>query len=130
MIIVIVLAGLAVMGVAAIAGTGRFGEWSEPVTDRRKGHMPEGLVDESFMGELEIPVAMNGYDRGEVDELLRAASSGAPLMEPPHFGIIRNGYDMQFVDAVIRRAMEPRNPLPSDTLVGDAGRMDDSENKE
>lgn len=123
MTIVIVVAGLAVMVLAAIAGTGRLGEWEPPVNDSPKGHLPEGPINERFLAELKIPRAMHGYARGEVDELLRAIASGAQLYEPPAFGIVRGGYNMQFVDKTLAQ-MQQDQPEPA-PLPKRAGRIDD-----
>lgn len=130
MIVVIVLAALAVMAIAAIAGTGRFGQWQEPVNDRRKGHLPAGPPNEEWLQELRIPSAMHGYSPSEVDELLERVTRGSSLRESPRFGIVRNGYDMQFVDRIIAQCSRTDNQPSATIAAEDAGRMVHSENKE
>lgn len=59
MVVIIVLAAFAVMALAALAGTGKFGEWAEPVTDRQKGRMPDGPVTADNVDDVRIPRALS-----------------------------------------------------------------------
>lgn len=108
MVVLVVIAAFAVMALAAIAGTGAFGEWSEPVTDRPKGHLPDGDVDARFFDELVTPTAPFGYARAEVDALYAALAAGALPAEDPRFTVERGGYEMAFVDEVLQRALATR----------------------
>lgn len=131
MIVLIVIAAFAVMAAAAIAGTGRLGEWVEPVNDSPKGHMPDGDVDVEFMRELVTPRAMFGYDPDEVDAVYRAFAHGAELQAPRKFAVVRGGYDMAFVDEVIRRAAESMGNAPTQpTVLPESDRMGDNTTEE
>lgn len=113
MVVLIVIAAFAIMAVAAVAGTGRLGEWKEPVTDAPKGHLPEGPVRPEFFEELVTPRAPFGYSLREVDEVYDALASGAHLADPPEFSIVRAGYRMAFVDEVLRRAVRQHEEAPA-----------------
>lgn len=115
MIILIVLAAFAVMAGAAIAGTGKLGEWKEPVNDSSKGYMPKPPVDKAFFAALDTPRAVFGYAPEEVDEVYRALADGALPAEDPSFRIVSNGYNMAFVDEVLLLAVSThagRGPDP------------------
>ncbi|WP_297741095.1 hypothetical protein [uncultured Tessaracoccus sp.] len=103
MVVVIVLAAFAVMALAALAGTGKFGEWAEPVNDRQKGRLPDGRITAENVDDVRIPGAMFGYDRAEVDEYVSLVTSGVIVADPVEFTIRQRGYDMQFVDELISR---------------------------
>lgn len=103
MIVVIVLAAFAVMTAAAFAGTGRLGSWRAPVTDRPKGRMPDGALDEQLLADVRIPSAVFGYDRQEVAAVLGAAARGMLVEDDVRFTVVRGGYDMQFVDELLAR---------------------------
>ncbi len=127
MIVVIVLAGFVVMALAAIAGTGRFGEWREPVTDRPKGRMPEGPVDGHFLDEVRIPDALFGYDPDEVREYLRLVAGGIVVADAPQFTVRSRGLDMQFVDEIVARAQSgAQNPVMHPIGFAGHDRMDGS----
>lgn len=106
MVWAIVVVAIAVLGVAAWAGTGRLGEMPESVTDRPKAHLPEGLVDETFLEGLSLPIAGSGYRRSQVDAFLAAYVETRDLTPGTLFDVVRGGYDMQAVDAVIGRIGE------------------------
>lgn len=107
MVVIIVLAAFVVMALAALAGTGKFGEWIEPVNDRQKGRMPDGRITANNVGDVRIPGALFGYDRAEVDEYLSLVTSGVIVADPVEFTIRQRGYDMQFVDELIARLAAP-----------------------
>ncbi len=86
-----------------------------PVTDRPKAHIPEGPVDEQFVEGLSLPTAGTGYRRSQVDALLAAHVAGAGIEPGTRFDVVRKGYDMQAVDAVIERMNMPVRP----EVVGD-----------
>lgn len=130
MIVLIVLAAFAVMAAAAIAGTGRLGQWQEPVNDSPKGHIPDGDVDDAFIRELVTPGAAFGYDREEVDDLYRAFAEGAQL-HARRFAVVRRGYDMAFVDEVIRRAADSTGNAPAPpSMLPEDDRMDHNTTEE
>lgn len=127
MVVIIVLAAFTVMALAAIAGTGKFGQWKPPVNDRPKGRMPEGIVDAATLPEVRIPTAMFGYDRKQVDEFLTLVTSGVIVADPVEFTVRQHGYDMQFVDELIERATKAQEipPASLETSASD-DRMDAS----
>lgn len=73
------------------------------VTDRPKAHIPSGEVNESFLEQLSLPGAGSGYRRSQVDALLAAHVAGEDVEPGTLFDVVRGGYDMQSVDAVIER---------------------------
>ncbi len=103
MVWAIVVVAIGVLGVGAWAGTGRLGEMPDAVTDRPKAHVPDGPVDEVFLEHLSLPGAGTGYRRSQVDALLAAHVSGEDIKPGTRFDVVRKGYDMQAVDAVIDR---------------------------
>lgn len=103
MVWVMVVVAIAVLGVAAWAGTGRLGEMPEAVSDRPKPHLPEGSVDAAFVEALSIPLASTGYRCSQVDAHLEAHVAGEADIPEPSFDVVRHGYDMQVVDAVLER---------------------------
>ncbi|MDO5736501.1 MAG: DivIVA domain-containing protein [Propionibacteriaceae bacterium] len=112
MVWVTVVVAIAMLGAAAWAGTGRFGEMPEPVSGRPKPHIPEGPVDEAFLEALTLPVASTGYRRSQVDARLAAHVAHEPVDADARFDVVRRGYDMQAVDAVLDRLLAtPDAPL-------------------
>lgn len=103
MVWAIVVVAIAVLGVAAWAGTGRLGEMPGAVTDRPKAHIPEGPVDAAFLEALVLPVATTGYSQSQVDAVLAAHAAGEDADPGTRFRVVAGGYDMQAVDAVIER---------------------------
>lgn len=103
MVWAIVVVAIGILGVAAWAGTGRLGEMPAAVIDRAKAHLPDGPVDELFLANLSLPTAGTGYRRSQVDTVLAAHVSGADIEPGTRFDVVRKGYDMQAVDAVIER---------------------------
>ena len=103
MVWAIVVVAIGILGVAAWAGTGRLGEMPGAVIDRPKAHLPDGPVDELFLANLSLPTAGTGYRCSQVDAVLAAHVSGADIEPGTRFDVVRKGYDMQAVDAVIER---------------------------
>ena len=106
-----------VFGLAAYLGLGKLGEMPQhAVHDRPKGRIPDGPVDEAFLAEARIPVAAHGYDRGQVDGLLRRIADGEGV-EPGAvlFDVVRRGYDMQVVDDLLDRP-QPAAPGAEERL--------------
>ena len=127
MVVVIVVAAFAVMALAALAGTGRFGQWSEPVNDSPKGRMPDGVVDADTVDEVRIPGALFGYDRSEVDEYVSLVTGGVIVADPVQFTIRQRGYDMAFVDELLPRLQAGElnaESVPEDSQAD--GRLGDS----
>lgn len=127
MVVVIVVAAFAVMALAALAGTGKFGQWSEPVNDSPKGRMPDGVVDADTVDEVRIPGALFGYDRSEVDEYVSLVTGGVIVADPVQFTIRQRGYDMAFVDELLPRLQAGElnaESVPEDSQAD--GRLGDS----
>lgn len=103
MVWAIVVVAIAVLGVAAWAGTGKLGEMPGAVTDRPKAHIPDGPVDDAFLRALVLPVAGTGYSQSQVDAVLAARAAGEDADPGTRFRVVARGYDMQAVDAVIER---------------------------
>ena len=120
----IVAVAVVVMGLAAVAGTGRLGEMPPPVNDRPKGRVPDGPLDAAFLAELRIPAAAAGYDRRQVDDYLDSlvAEPASHEAREAVFDVVAGGYDMQVVDLVLERAVVavPEPPSP-EWGTGDAG---------
>ncbi|MGV8845710.1 hypothetical protein [Tessaracoccus sp.] len=114
MVWVMVVIAIAVLGVAAWAGTGRLGEMPPVVGDRPKGHIPEGPVDGLFLQELSLPVVGVGYRCSQVDDTLASHVAGDASPVPALFDVVRRGYDMQAVDAVLDRLQGHDVPARSD----------------
>lgn len=105
MVWLIVVAALVVLGLAAWAGTGRFGAMPEPVTDAPRPVIPPGPVNRAFLDDLELPTTRYGYDTRQVDDYLHAHAAGEASGSPERtlFGVVRNGYSMTAVDQVMDR---------------------------
>ncbi len=102
---VLVLVAIAVLGVAAWAGTGKLGELPPVVTDRPKGRIPDGPLSPDLLAALQLPRASSGYSRHQVDDHLSALAAGD---EPePCFDVVAGGYDMQVVDELLVRFEQP-----------------------
>lgn len=111
MVWLILLVAVAALGVAAFASVGRLGEMPPPVDDSYAGRVPNELTIET-LDQLRFGRAANGYDPGEVDTHLAALLSDAPDEEgadEPIFRVVRGGYRMSQVDAVIDRIARMRN---------------------
>ncbi|MDO5677450.1 MAG: DivIVA domain-containing protein [Propionibacteriaceae bacterium] len=112
---------VAVLVAAAFAGLGKFGEMpARAVTDRPKGHVPDGVLTPDLLAELRIPQAFTGYRPEQVDAYLAqvAAGTAGPASETL-FDVVRGGYDMQVVDQLLER---PR-PVPEPALPPQPGEI-------
>ena len=108
MVWLIVVAAMVVLGIAAVTGTGRFGQMPEPVNDRPKAVLPDMAFGPGYLERLRLPRAVTGYDPPQVRGFLKAAVAEVPVAEPL-FDVVRGGYDMQAVDRVVAEAMRPRS---------------------
>ncbi len=112
-----VLAVLAVVvgvGGGWLLSRGRLGEMPELVDDRPQPRLPEGRFTADDVRALRFARTGRGYDRVAVDELLRAAARSlddptadpgqlATMSRETRFKVVRGGYQMQQVDAVLDR---------------------------
>lgn len=112
MVWLIVVSAMVVLGLAAAAGSGRFGEMPEPVHDRPKPSIPFGPFGVGYLVQLRLPHAVTGYDPGQVHQFLSESITAVPS-EEPLFDVVPGGFDMQAVDRVVddvmrqERASEP-----------------------
>lgn len=100
---VIAAIALGVLAYGAWAGTGKFTAMPDRVTDTPKLDLPEGPVDELFVAELQLPVALNGYNKEQVRAHLNILMEESPSQdeEPVLFDVVFRGYDMASVDALL-----------------------------
>jgi len=79
---------VAVLGLAAVAASGRLGELPGTVTDTPRPHVPTGVLDGDDLRGLRFAVVPRGYSMDQVDELLdrlahqldaRRAAPAAPI---------------------------------------------------
>jgi DivIVA domain-containing protein len=61
---------VAVLGLAAVAASGRLGELPGTVTDTPRPHLPTGVVTGDDLRGLRFAVVPRGYSMDQVDELL------------------------------------------------------------
>lgn len=74
------MVAVAILGLAAVAGSGRFGEMPATVTDTPRPHLPVGTISGEGLRGLRFAVVTRGYSMQQVDELLDrvAAQLDAP----------------------------------------------------
>ena len=121
MVWLIVVVAVAVLALAAWAGSGRLGEMPGPVSDRPKGRIPELPFGGQYVAELRLPAAAVGYHRGQVDAFIAAALEEPPR-EAPVFDLAAHGYDMAATDCVvdrIRAGVRSLADAPSGAPVGE-----------
>ena len=61
---------VAVLGLAAVAASGRLGELPATVTDTPRPHIPPGQLSGDELRGLRFAVVARGYSMQQVDELL------------------------------------------------------------
>ena len=61
---------VAILGLAAVAASGRLGELPATVTDTPRPHVPHGLLNGDDLRGLRFAVVPRGYSMEQVDELL------------------------------------------------------------
>lgn len=61
---------VAILGLAAVAGSGRLGELPGTVTDTPRPHVPTGVLTGEDLRSLRFAVVTRGYSMDQVDELL------------------------------------------------------------
>ncbi len=77
-----------VLGIAAVAASGRLGELPATVTDTPTPHLPEGAITGDELRAARFTVVTRGYSMQQVDELLdrlarQLDGSGSPAPEFP-----------------------------------------------
>jgi DivIVA domain-containing protein len=70
MVWVLSMIAVAVLGLAAVAGSGRLGEFPATVTDTPRPHLPSGPITAEGLRGLRFAVVTRGYSMQQVDELL------------------------------------------------------------
>ncbi len=61
---------VAVLGLAAVAASGRLGELPATVTDTPVPHLPQGRLSADDLRRVRFAVVPRGYSMAQVDELL------------------------------------------------------------
>jgi DivIVA domain-containing protein len=61
---------VAILGLAAVAASGRLGEFPATVTDTPRPHLPSGPISGEGLRALRFAVVTRGYSMQQVDELL------------------------------------------------------------
>ncbi len=79
---------VAVIGVAAVAATGRLGELPDVVDDRVAPEMPDGALSSADVRDVEFAVVPRGYSMEQVDALLARVADqiGQPASVPEQPG--------------------------------------------
>ena len=65
---------VAILGLAAVAASGRLGELPATVTDTPRPHIPSGRLGGDDLRALRFAVVTRGYSMQQVDELLDRVS--------------------------------------------------------
>lgn len=68
------MAAVAILGLAAVAASGRLGELPATVTDTPRPHIPSGQLSGDDLRGLRFAVVTRGYSMQQVDELLDRVS--------------------------------------------------------
>ncbi len=77
--------GVAILGVAAVASSGRLGELPPPVTSTPLPYLPQGDLDGDDLRATRFSVVARGYSMAQVDDLLDRLArqlDARPLAEP------------------------------------------------
>lgn len=83
MIWVLAIAAVGVLGLAAMAATGRLGEMPQTVTDMPEPHFPDGWLVGDDLRSARFAVVARGYSMRQVDELVeRLANQLDGRVEP------------------------------------------------
>jgi DivIVA domain-containing protein len=61
---------VAVLGLGAVAASGRLGSMPGTITDTPRPHLPTGVLDAAALREARFTVVTRGYSMDQVDELL------------------------------------------------------------
>ncbi len=80
---------VAVLGLAAVAASGRLGELPGTVTNTPRPHLPAGAMAGDALRSVRFAVAPRGYSMDQVDELLDRLSrqlDAASTTQPPAAG--------------------------------------------
>ncbi len=64
------MAAVLILGLAAVAASGRLGEMPATVTDTPRPHLPSGALNGDDLRSLRFGVVPRGYSMQQVDELL------------------------------------------------------------
>ncbi|MGC4154669.1 MAG: DivIVA domain-containing protein [Propionicimonas sp.] len=76
--------GVAILGVAAVASSGRLGELPPPVTSTPAPHVPDGDLTGDDLRAARFSVVPRGYSMAQVDDLLdRLARQLDGAQQPP-----------------------------------------------
>ncbi len=98
------MVAVAILGLAAVAASGRLGEFPATVTDTPQPHVPSGELTGSDLRALRFAVVPRGYSMQQVDELLDRISRQ-----------LDHGPDEQLVAPEVESSVEESWPVPSTT---------------
>lgn len=74
---------VAILGLAAVAASGRLGEMPATVTDTPRPHLPAGELTGDDLRGLRFGVVTRGYSMQQVDELLEVLARQLDSNERP-----------------------------------------------
>lgn len=77
------LIAVAILGLAAVAASGRLGEMPATVTDTPRPHIPAGELSGDDLRGLRFGVVTRGYSMQQVDELLEIVARQLDVTERP-----------------------------------------------
>ncbi len=104
------MVAVAILGLAAVAASGRLGEFPATVTDTPQPHVPSGELTGSDLRALRFAVVPRGYSMQQVDELLDRISRQ-----------LDHGPDEQLAAAEVESSVEESWPVPSATWADPHG---------
>ncbi|MFT4296248.1 MAG: DivIVA domain-containing protein [Micropruina sp.] len=103
------MVAVAVLGLAAVAASGRLGELPGTVTDTPRPHVPTGVLTGDDLRGLRFAVVPRGYSMDQVDELLDRLArqlDGGPAVSPEWQGFAQPAPDEPAVEVAVRAPAE------------------------
>ena len=112
---------VAVLGLAAVAASGRLGELPGTVTDSPRPHVPTGLLSGDDLRGLRFAVVPRGYSMDQVDELLDrlARQLDQRPAEDPDLETPAGGYAADDATSAAGHLAGDGGPNPGSTGVAD-----------
>lgn len=77
------IAVVVILGLAAVAGSGRFGSMPDPVRDQPTPTLPEGDLTADDLRHLQFATVVRGYSMTQVDALLDRLAGQLDDRTPP-----------------------------------------------
>lgn len=85
---------VAVLGLAAVAASGRLGELPGTVTDTPRPHVPRGVLTGDDLRGLRFAVVPRGYSMDQVDDLLDRLARQLDVAASEAAGVVEDGSDL------------------------------------